>query len=94
MDMTKVSASQFKARLGRYMQEVRRGGAVLITDRGVPVAQLQGIQARQSSHVPSEKIPSPATRDPRAQPLGRVTVKGIAYRGRSSLSLLEEDRRR
>jgi prevent-host-death family protein len=38
--MTTVSISELKANLSRYLQEVRRGGEVQVTDRGVPVARL------------------------------------------------------
>jgi prevent-host-death family protein len=41
--MTRVSVSELKAQLSRYLQEVRRGGEVEILDRGVPVARLTAL---------------------------------------------------
>ena len=38
--MIKVSISDLKARLSRYLRRVRAGQEVLITDRGRPVARL------------------------------------------------------
>lgn len=40
--MRNVSVSELKAHLSKYLQEVRRGGEVLVLDRGVPVARLSG----------------------------------------------------
>ena len=42
--MTRTSVTDLKARLSRYLREVRRGGEVEILDRGVPVARLTGIR--------------------------------------------------
>jgi prevent-host-death family protein len=42
--MTSVSVSDLKARLSRYLREVRRGGEVQVLDRGVPVARLTGLR--------------------------------------------------
>jgi prevent-host-death family protein len=41
--MTRVSVSELKAQLSRYLQEVRRGGEVEILDRGVPIARLTAL---------------------------------------------------
>jgi len=38
--MKGVSVSQLKAHLSRYLREVRRGGEILVLDRGAPVARL------------------------------------------------------
>jgi prevent-host-death family protein len=43
--METVSVSQLKAELSRYLREVRRGGEVLVLDRGRPIARLVGIAA-------------------------------------------------
>lgn len=43
--MTTVSISELKANLSRYLREVRRGGEVQVTDRGVPVARLVALPA-------------------------------------------------
>lgn len=41
--MTRVSVSELKAHLSRYLREVRRGGEVQVLHRGKPVARLIGI---------------------------------------------------
>ena len=38
--MSTASISELKSNLSRYLREVRRGGEVLIFDRGAPVARL------------------------------------------------------
>lgn len=45
--MTRVSVSQLKAHLSRYLREVRRGGEVQVLDRGVPVARLTGLSSAE-----------------------------------------------
>lgn len=41
--MSRVSVSELKAHLSRYLREVRRGGEVQVLDRGVPVARLTSL---------------------------------------------------
>lgn len=38
--MTRVSVSELKANLSRYLRQVRRGGEIEVLDRGVPIARL------------------------------------------------------
>ena len=38
--MTSVAISDLKASLSEYVQRVRKGEAVMLTDRGIPVAKL------------------------------------------------------
>jgi len=90
--MTKVSASQFKAKLGVYMQAVRAGRVVLITDRGVPVARLEPVEPKRSSNAGSAAQSAPVL--PLGPPLGDVKVKAIAFRGTDSLAILRSDRGR
>jgi len=94
MDMAKVSASQFKAKLGKYMQSVRSGGSVVITDRGIPVARLEPFELRSSGAQPARPADALPLPDVGAPPLGALKVKAISYRGPDSLSLLKADRRR
>lgn len=41
--MVTVSVSELKAKLSRYLREVRRGGEVQVLDRGRPIARLVGM---------------------------------------------------
>ena len=40
---TSVGARELKTRLGRYLNRVRRGQVILVTDRSEPVAELRPI---------------------------------------------------
>ncbi len=42
--MTRVSISELKAHLSRYLREVRRGGEIQVLDRGVPIARLSRLE--------------------------------------------------
>jgi prevent-host-death family protein len=90
MDMIRVAASQFKARLGRYMRAVREGKEIVVTDRTEPVARF--VPYREEEARPGIRIVKP--RDPDAPPLGRVKIRGIPYCGPSTTAMLQEDRRR
>lgn len=48
--MSRVSVSDLKANLSRYLREVRRGGEVQILERGVPVARLTGLPSFAAPH--------------------------------------------
>ena len=47
--MTRASISELKARLSRYLREVRRGGEVEILDRGKPIARLTRLRHTDAS---------------------------------------------
>ena len=47
--MTRVSVSELKANLSKYLREVKRGGEVQVLDRGVPVARLMPLPAGAES---------------------------------------------
>jgi prevent-host-death family protein len=40
-----VGARELKTRLGTYLRRVREGQSILVTDRGIPVAELRGLSA-------------------------------------------------
>jgi prevent-host-death family protein len=86
----KTSASQLKAKMGRYMRAIRAGRELVITDRGEPVARL--LPYRDHPNVAGLVVSQP--RDPTAPPLGLVDVRPIRYDGTSTTQLLREDRDR
>jgi prevent-host-death family protein len=86
----RTSASRLKAKLGQYMRAVRSGKDVVITDRDEPVARLVPYREQLAPDEPLVERP----RDPAAPPLGDIDVQPIRYRGKSTTSLLAEDRRR
>ena len=88
--MLRSSVSHLRAKLGQYMREVRAGREVLVTDRNQPVAKL--VPAKKSSQPESLRKASP--REVGAPPLGKVEVRGLAFRGTDTTALLREDRKR
>jgi prevent-host-death family protein len=45
----RVGARELKARLGRYLQAVRQGSTLVVTDRGEPVAELRPLGSNGSA---------------------------------------------
>ena len=89
--MVKTSASQFKAKMGRYMAAIRAGQEVLITDRNQPLAKLIPIATAAKDNA-RLKVYKP--RDPSAPALGDIRFRKIRYSGRSTTEILLEDRDR
>jgi len=88
--MTKVSATQLKAHLGKYMREVRAGREVLVTDRDVPIARLTPVKVEPA---PSS-MPLAAGADPAAPPLGKIAVRAVRVKGSDTAAWLREERSR
>lgn len=89
--MLKVTATQLKVRLGKYMKAVREGKTVVVTDRERPVARLVPFSIEDTAGTTLE-VWQP--RDPVAPPLGALRVASLRYSGKSTTTLLAEDRRR
>lgn len=47
--MNRVSISQLKARLSEYLEAVRAGEEVIVTDRGRPVARIAPVSGPEDS---------------------------------------------
>jgi len=60
-----VGSRELKTRLGQYLQEVRGGETILVTDRGKPVAELRPIEAAD---------------DPAEEALRRMEAEGLITR--------------
>jgi prevent-host-death family protein len=58
---TVVGARELKTRLGRYLNRVRRGDTIVVTDRSEPVAELR---------------PIGVSRDPAAAALAKLAATG------------------
>ncbi|HUP49307.1 MAG TPA: type II toxin-antitoxin system prevent-host-death family antitoxin [Thermoanaerobaculia bacterium] len=69
--MARVSISELKANLSRYLREVRRGGEVEILERGVPIARLVALE------------PGPSSQDERRE---RLIRSGVLRPGRGDAS--------
>ena len=48
-EQIRVGIREAKSNLSRLLKEIRRGGEVIITDRGVPVAKMAAIGKDESS---------------------------------------------
>lgn len=82
-----VGAGELKARLGRYLQIVREGGTVVITDRGktigrlVPFGSAKAIEERTRELVKAGKVEwgggTLNDREPPATLIGTETVSDL-----------------
>ena len=88
MDMIRTSASRLKAKLGQFMNLVRSGKPVMITDRGRPVAKL--VPITDEPERPGALSITP--RDPSSPPFGEAQVKPLKFRQTDSTALLFEER--
>jgi prevent-host-death family protein len=93
--MKTVSISELKAKLSQYIDAVRSGHEVIVTDRGTPVARLsavagaRGADARLRELVRTGRIRPPIRR-------GRLEFEGLDLpadpESRALQALLEERR--
>jgi len=75
--VSRASVTDLKAKLSRYLREVRRGGEVEILDRGIPIARLTAI-----------RVPSETSGEERR---ARLVRSGVLRQGTSEISeILEE----
>lgn len=61
-----VGSRELKTRLGQYLQRVRGGETILVTDRGKPIAELRPFQGSD---------------DPTVSALRRMEAEGLLTRG-------------
>ena len=86
-----VGARELKTRLGGYLQQVRQGRTLVITDRGEPIAELKPLHAAVGEDAKLERLKA----------LGAVTrlenrplapFRPVRGRGRSVSDAILEDR--
>lgn len=87
--MLTTTATNLKAKLGFYMKAVRAGKKVIITDRGLPTAQLCPVGAQKEPPLPVFQ-----GKQPSSPPLGKVAVRGLKGRKINASEMLLEDRQR
>ena len=88
--MKRISASELKARLGTYIQAVRNGAVLLVTDRGVPVASLAPVAPPVTVPV----LEYSRLAGPHAVALGKLACKPLKGKKTRSTLLLRNDRDR
>jgi prevent-host-death family protein len=87
-----VGARELKTRLGAYLEEVRRGRTIVVTERGEPVAELRplglattGVEAQLDRLAALGFLSRPSRR-----PLRRF--RPIRHRGRPLSDTVAEER--
>jgi prevent-host-death family protein len=87
-DLVEVGIRELRTHLGDYLEHVRGGGEVVVTDRGAAVARIVSIgEGRALDRLIAEGLVTPAARPTRGTPKRRVRAAG-------SVSDLVDDQRR
>ena len=86
-----VGARELKTRLGTYLQRVREGRTLVVTDRGEPIAELRPLPSGPSLEAKLLKLASKGTvtLPTRASP---SAFRPIRSRGASVSDAVREDR--
>ena len=85
-----VGITELRAHLGEWLDHARQGDAVIVTDRGIPVARLIGIGASDAiERLTADGVISRPASDRRPQAMGRRRV-----RARGSVADLVSEQRR
>jgi prevent-host-death family protein len=85
-----ITSTELKTRLGKYLKLVQKRAKIVITDRGAPVATLQGVH-KEDSAASSEELQFSRI------PNGAGTIKTLTFpklqkSGRASLDWLRDER--
>lgn len=75
---TSVGVRELKNHLSRYLERVRGGEEIVVTDRGKPVARLTSVDAstdRVADLVASGVVQAPSTKS-RRRPRSRIVAEG------------------
>jgi prevent-host-death family protein len=85
-----VGARELKTRLGGYLQQVREGRTLVITDRGQPIAELRPLpRAGEGARLEQLKVLGAVTRS-ESRPL--APFRPVRSRGPSVSDAILEDR--
>ncbi len=68
---TKASIAELKARLSEYVRRVKAGNEVVVTERGVPVARLTGLEVGERRATRRDRLARSG-----AVKLGKGRVRG------------------
>jgi prevent-host-death family protein len=75
-----VGARELKTRLGTYLQQVRQGRTLVITDRGQPVAELKPLRGPSHEDAQLERLNALGTVT-RVEPRPLAPFRPIRARG-------------
>jgi len=85
-----IGITELRAHLSQWLEQVRDGKEVVVTDRGVPVARLLGVGATTTlERLSTEGVIAPAGRTRRPTASGR-----LRGRARQSVAELVSEQRR
>jgi prevent-host-death family protein len=93
MAESRVSVARLKARLSEYLRQVRAGEAVVVTDRGKPVARLVGLEGASALEGRAEELVRSGLARPPSQALDSGFLdldRPSDPEGRSLEAVLEE----
>ena len=91
--MTRTSITNLKARLSAFLDIVRHGEEVLVTDRGRPIARLSPVVGEEREQSRREQLIRDGRLRPPVAPLPKTFWKASRPadpRGRSLAAVLEE----
>ena len=87
-----VGARELKTRLGTYLRRVREGQRILVTDRGIPVAELRGLDT--GNETLEGRLQRLEATGLVSRPVRRVLepLRAVRSRGASAAEAVVEDR--
>lgn len=87
-----VGARELKTRLGTYLRRVREGQRILVTDRGIPVAELRGLDT--GNETLEGRLQRLEAAGLVSRPVRRVLnpLRAVRSRGASAAEAVVEDR--
>lgn len=87
-----VGARELKNRLGKYLKRIKLGETVIVTDRGVPIAELRPIESKKLSV--EERLARMAETGDLTPASGRrfTRVEPISVRGKPVATTIVEER--
>lgn len=89
---TVVGSRELKIRLGTYLRMVRNGQTLVITDRGLPVAELRPIEGARGDEAALARLAARGTVTlPRLAPARKA--RHLTVRGTSLSAAILEDRK-
>jgi len=93
--MSTVGIRELKNRLTRYLRETKKGGEIVVTERGHPIAVIQPIRAAKRPVSLEARLAALAARGvvtlPRRRPRKRLAL--VTVKGQSVSRAVLEDRR-
>ncbi len=93
--MRKVGSREFKNRMGRYMDIIRKGQSLLVTDRGKPLAKICPPDPEVSPELTIMDVLRKLEAEGKIRlAKGRIgKFRAIPSRGKSASEMILEDRR-